>query len=48
MTIPHSNAGEEQIFSLINKNKIPSRSSLTLDGSVTVIDHSESSHQEPS
>ena len=23
MTIPHSNAGEERIFSLINKNKTP-------------------------
>ena len=31
MTIPHSNAGEERIFSLINKNKTPSRSSLKLD-----------------
>ncbi|CAB4036850.1 PREDICTED: uncharacterized protein LOC107326933 [Paramuricea clavata] len=30
MTIPHSNAGEERIFSLINKNKTPSRSSLSL------------------
>ena len=30
MTIPHSNAGEERIFSLINKNKTPSRSSLQL------------------
>ena len=32
MTIPHSNAGEERIFSLINKNKTPSRSSMKLDG----------------
>ena len=31
MTIPHSNAGVERIFSLINKNKTPSRSSLKLE-----------------
>lgn len=37
MTIPHSNAGEEQIFSLINKNKTPSRSSLNLDGTLSSI-----------
>ena len=30
MTIPHSNAGEERIFYLINKNKTPSRTSLKL------------------
>ena len=35
MTIPHSNAGEERIFSLINKNKTPSRSSLNLDGTLS-------------
>ncbi|CAB4032496.1 PREDICTED: uncharacterized protein LOC106702191 [Paramuricea clavata] len=34
MTIPHSNAGEERIFSLINKNKTPSRSSLELNGTL--------------
>ena len=28
MTIPHSNAGKERIFSLINKNKTPSISSI--------------------
>ena len=28
MTIPHSNAGEERIFSLINKNKTPSIEAL--------------------
>ena len=37
MTIPHSNAGEEQIFSLINKNKTPSRSSMKLDGTLSSI-----------
>ena len=35
MTIPHSNAGEERIFLLINKNKTPSRSSLKLDGTLS-------------
>lgn len=35
MTIPHSNAGEESIFSLINKNKTPNRSSLKLDGTLS-------------
>ena len=37
MTIPHSNAHEERIFSLINKNKIPSRSSLKIDGTLSSI-----------
>ena len=37
MTIPHSNAGEERIFSLINKNKTPSRSSLKLNGTLSSI-----------
>lgn len=37
MTIPHSNAGEERIFSLINKNKTPSRSSLELTGTLSSI-----------
>ena len=35
MTIPHSNAGEERIFFLINKNKTPSRSSLQLNGTLS-------------
>ena len=35
MTIPHSNAGEERIFSLINKNKTPSRSSLQIEGTLS-------------
>lgn len=35
LTIPHSNAGEERIFSLINKNKTSSRSSLSLDGTLS-------------
>ena len=36
MTIPHSNASEERIFSLINKNKTPSRrSSLQVDNTLS-------------
>ena len=35
MTIPHSNAGEERIFSLINKNKTTSRSCLQLEGTLS-------------
>ena len=37
LTIQHSNAGEERIFSLINKNKTPSRSLLSLDGTLSSI-----------
>lgn len=37
LTIPHSNAGEERIFSYISKNKIPSRSSLSLIGTLSSI-----------
>ena len=37
LTIPHSNAGEERIFSLINKNKTPSRNSLSLDGTLQLL-----------
>lgn len=37
LTIPHSNAGEERIFSLINKNRTPSRSSLQLEGTLSSI-----------
>lgn len=35
LSIPHSNAGEERIFSLITKNKTPARSSLKLDGTLS-------------
>ena len=49
MTIPHSNAKEERIFSLINKNKTPSRSSLKIDGTlsslITVKTHIENPMQ---
>ena len=36
-TIPHSNAGEERIFSYINNNKTPSRNSLSLVGTLSSI-----------
>ena len=39
LTVPHSNAGEERIFSLISKNKTSSRSSLLLEGTHSVIYH---------
>lgn len=35
MTIPHSNAGEERIISLIRKNKTPDRNSLRLHGTLS-------------
>ena len=34
LTIPHSNASEERIFSMINKNKTSSRSSLAIEGTL--------------
>ena len=37
ITIPHSNAAEERIFSMINKNKTSSRSSLSLEGTLSSI-----------
>ncbi len=36
MTIPHSNASEERIFS---KNKTPIRSSVQLEGTLTSLKH---------
>ena len=37
LTIPHSNASEEQIVSYINKKKTPSRSSLQSNGTLSSI-----------
>ena len=37
LTLPHSNAGEERVFSLIRLNKTPYRSSLSLDGTLSSI-----------
>ena len=34
LVIPHSNAGQERLFSIVRKNKTDSRSSLKLDGSL--------------
>lgn len=33
--LPHSNAGEERLFSMVRKNKTDSRSSLKLDGTLS-------------
>ena len=35
LSIPHSNASEERVFSFINKNKTPARDSLKLDGTLS-------------
>ena len=37
LLLPHSNAGEERVFSLIRLNKTPYRSSLGLDGTLSSI-----------
>ena len=37
LTLPHSNAKEERIFSMITKNKTKFRSSLKLDGTLSSI-----------
>ena len=37
LVVPHSNAGEERIFSIIRKNKTDFRSRLQLDGSLNSI-----------
>ena len=37
LTIPHSNAGEERVFSTIRKNKTDFRSNLDLRGSLSSI-----------
>jgi hypothetical protein len=35
LVLPHSNAGEERLFSMVRKNKTDSRSSLKLDGTLS-------------
>ena len=35
LTLPHSNAGEERVFSLVRLNKTPYRSSLNLEGTLS-------------
>ena len=37
MTIPQSNAAEERIFNMINKNKTSSRNLLSLEGTLSAI-----------
>lgn len=37
LTLPHSNAGEERVFSLVRLNKTPYRSSLSVDGTLSSI-----------
>ena len=37
LVLPHSNAGEERIFSLVRLNKTSYRSSLSLDGTLSSI-----------
>ena len=37
LVIPHSNSGQERLFSIVRKNKTDNRSSLKLDGSMSCI-----------
>ena len=37
LVLPHSNAGEERVFSMIRLNKTPYRSCLGLDGTLSSI-----------
>ena len=37
LTLPHSNAGEERVFSLVRLNKTPYRSCLGVDGTLSSI-----------
>ena len=37
LVIPHSNADQERLFSIVRKNKADSRSSLKLDGTLSSI-----------
>ena len=37
LTLPHSNAAEERVFSLVNKNKMKLWTSLQLDGTLSSI-----------
>ena len=37
LVLPHSNAAEERVFSIIKKNKTPFRGSLNLDGTLSSI-----------
>ena len=37
LVLPHSNAGEERVFSKVRKNKITFRSSLSMEGTLSSI-----------
>ena len=37
LIVPHSNAAEKRVFSMVRKNKTPFRSSLSLDGTLSSI-----------
>lgn len=47
LTLPHSNADEERVFSLIRQNKTDFRSSLSLDGTLSSILTVKMSCKEP-
>ena len=47
LTLPHSNADEEHVFSLIRQNKTDFRNSLALDGTLSSILTVKMSCQEP-
>ena len=48
LTLPHSNAEEERVFSLINKNKTKFRPNLSLDGTLSSIVTVKLANPEPS
>lgn len=37
LVLPHSNAGEERVFSIVHKNKTTFRSSLSMEGTLSSI-----------
>ena len=37
LIIPHSNAAEKRVFSMVRKNKTPFRSSLSFDGTLSSV-----------
>lgn len=47
LILPHSNAEEERVFSLINKNKTKFRSNLQLDGTLSSIISVQLANLEP-
>ena len=47
LTLPHSNAEEERVFSLVTKNKTKFRPSLKLDGTLSSILTIKSANPEP-